>query len=114
MRRPVSWRRAAALLTLLMAPLGACRAELPGALLVLQNGRISPAQLELPAGQRLKLRLQNKGPGPIEFENLDLRIEKVLAEGGESFVVLAPMRPGRYRFVDEFHPDTGVFDLVIR
>ncbi len=102
---------AAALLVLLP---GLARAELPGALLVLQNGRIVPSQLEMPAGQRLKLRLQNKGPGPIEFENLDLRIEKVLAEGGESFIVLAPMRPGRYRFVDEFHPETGVFELVIR
>ena len=113
MRRPSSWRRVAAL-GLLMACMGASRAELPGALLVLQNGRISPAQIELPAGQRIKLRLLNKGPGPIEFENLDLRIEKVLAEGGESFVVLAAMRPGRYRFIDEFHPETGVFDLVIR
>lgn len=114
MRAPLGMRRLAAVLMLAMAPLGACRAELPGALLVLQNGRITPAQLELPAGQRIKLRLQNKGPGPIEFENLELRIEKVLAEGGESFVVLAPMRPGRYRFIDEFHPETGVFDLLIR
>ncbi len=105
---------AAAAAALLMLAHGVAQAELPGALLVLQNGRITPSQLELPAGQRIKLRLQNKGPGPIEFENLDLRIEKVLAEGGESFVVLAPMRPGRYRFIDEFHPDTGVFELVIR
>lgn len=94
--------------------LGALADELPGVSLVLQNGRISPARLEWPAGQRLKLRLHNKGPGPVEFENLELHIEKVLAEGAESFVVLAPMRAGSYRFVDEFHPDTGVFELTIR
>lgn len=88
MRRPASWRSAAAGV-LLMASLGLCQAELTGALPVLQHGRISPVQIELPAGQRLKLRLRNMGPGPIEFENLDLRIEKVLAERSESFVVLA-------------------------
>jgi hypothetical protein len=26
--------------------------------------------------------------------------------------VIHPLRPGRYRFVDEFHPDTGVMWLI--
>lgn len=70
--------------------------------------------LEVPAGRRVKLALRNEGPGPCEFENLELRVEKVLAPGASSFVVLAPLRPGRYRFIDEFHPDTGALDVVAK
>ncbi|WP_269629501.1 hypothetical protein [Pelomonas sp. BJYL3] len=50
-------------------------------LLVLHKGRISPDLIGLPTGPRHKRRLQNKEPGPIEFENLDLRIGHGLAEG---------------------------------
>ncbi|MDN3576406.1 cupredoxin domain-containing protein [Chitinimonas viridis] len=72
-----------------------------------EHGRLSPAVLTVPAGQRIKLVLRNGGQSPIEFENLRLRVEKVLAPGASSFVVLNPLRPGEYQFIDEFHPDTG-------
>lgn len=82
--------------------------------IVLRAGRIEPARLDVPAGRRIKLALRNDGPGPCEFENLELRVEKVLAPGASSFVVIAPLRPGSYRFVDEFHPDTGRLDLIAK
>ena len=88
--------------------------ELPSYGGVLRGGHIEPAALEVPAGRRIKLALRNAGPGPVEFENLELRVEKVLAPGASSFVVLAPLRPGRYRFVDEFHPETGRLDIVAK
>jgi len=91
------------------------RAEEPLTFSVLiQGGRIVPARLEVPAQRRLKLTLSNQGPGPAEFENLDLRVEKVLVPGASSFVVIHPLKPGTYRFVDEFHPDTGQMLLVVR
>lgn len=79
---------------------------------VIRTRRIMPTQLVVPAGVKIKLTIRNEGPGPCEFENLDLRVEKVLAPGANSFVVIHPLRPGRYRFVDEFHPDTGVMWLI--
>ena len=48
-----------------------------------------------------------QGKGPIEFENLNMRVEKVLAPGASSFVVLPKLKPGEYEFIDEFHMDTG-------
>jgi hypothetical protein len=80
--------------------------------LVIRAGRIMPTQLVVPAGVKIKLTIRNEGPGPCEFENLNLRVEKVLAPGANSFVVIHPLRPGRYRFVDEFHPDTGMMWLI--
>lgn len=82
--------------------------------ITLRNGRISPAALEVPAGKRIKLVLRNEGPGPSEFENLDMHIEKILAPGAQSFVVLASMRAGTYRFIDEFHPDAGGLNLIVK
>jgi len=86
--------------------------ELPGYSVVIKDGRIIPARLEVPAGKKIKLAIRNEGPGPSEFENLSLRIEKVLAPGASSFVVIHALAPGTYRFVDEFHPATAEMLLI--
>lgn len=82
--------------------------------IVASNGVLSPASLTVPAGQRIKLELINQGKTPIEFENLQMHVEKVLAPNAQSFVVLNPLKPGTYRFVDEFHPQTGKLDLIVK
>lgn len=79
-----------------------------------KDGRILPARLEVPAGRKIKLALRNEGPGPCEFENLGLRVEKVLSPGASSFVVIHPLQPGTYRFIDEFHPTTSEMLLVAK
>lgn len=89
-------------------------APLPTYTIVAEGGRLSPTRLEVSAGQRLKLILKNQGSGPIEFENLDMRIEKVLTGGATSFVVLPPLRPGTYVFVDEFPAATGRLELIAK
>ncbi len=81
---------------------------------VVRDGRIEPARLEVPAGTKIKLTIRNEGSGPCEFENLDLRVEKVLAPGASSFVVIHRPRPGTYRFFDEFHPDTSEMLLIAK
>jgi len=88
--------------------------ELPTFQVIAKDGRLSPARIEVPAGKRIKLAIRNEGRGPIEFENLDLRVEKVLAPGASSFVVTPPLRPGTYDFIDEFHADTGKMQLIAR
>lgn len=88
--------------------------ELPTFEVVAKNGRLSPERIEVPAGKRIKLIIRNEGPGPIEFENFALRVEKVLAPGGTSFVVTPPLRPGTHTFIDEFHQDTGSMQLIAR
>ncbi|RON37941.1 MULTISPECIES: cupredoxin domain-containing protein [Pseudomonas] len=79
-------------------------AELPSYELSLRDGHFTPAQLEVPAGQRFKIILKNIGQGPAEFESTPLRVEKVLSPGVTTFVVIHPLRPGHYPFFDEFNP----------
>lgn len=98
----------------LMLALPAAADGLPAFEVVAKNGRLSPERIEVPSGKRIKLVIRNEGPGPIEFENLDLRVEKVLAPGGTSFVVIPPLRPGAHTFIDEFHQDTGSMQLIAR
>ncbi len=89
-------------------------AELPTFAIVARDGRLLPERIEGPAGTKIKLTIKNEGTGPIEFENLDLRVEKVLAPGASSFLVIHPLKPGSYRFIDEFHPATGVMHIIAK
>jgi plastocyanin len=75
--------------------------------LVARDGFFRPANLEVPAGKRIKIEVVNDGRTPIEFESLPLKVEKVLAPGAKSSVVINPLKPGEYPFFDEFHPNTS-------
>ena len=88
--------------------------ELPSFGVTARDGRLLPDHIEVPAGKRIKLTLKNDGNSPVEFENLDLRVEKVLAPGAASFVVVPSLKPGSYKFVDEFHPASGQMLLIAK
>jgi hypothetical protein len=78
-------------------------ADLPTFKLEMNDGKLNPERIEVPAGQRIKIEVHNIGKGAAEFESLQLRKEKVLAPGADSFVVIAPLSPGEYKFFDDFH-----------
>lgn len=88
--------------------------ELPAFEVIAREGKLFPTRLEVPAGTRVKLIVKNEGKSPIEFENLAMRVEKVLAPGGTSFVVLPKLKPGEYEFIDEFHMDTGKMKVIAK
>jgi hypothetical protein len=89
-------------------------AEPPVFQLTVRDGRFYPEILEVPAGQRFKIVVRNEGPGPIEFEMSSPFKERVLGPGAQSFVMFAPLKPGTYRFFDEFHPETGKGQIIAR
>lgn len=95
------------------APARAQSAALPSWIVTVSDGVFSPKRLEVPAGQRIKLILKNEGPGPLEFENADLHVEKILAAKAESFVVIK-LPPGEHMFVDEFNIATGELLIIAR
>jgi hypothetical protein len=107
-------RQALALLAAAAFALAAGAQALPAYEIVMKDGVFSPQRLEVPADRRFKLVLENEGRGPAEFENLSMRIEKVLAPGVTSFVVLPALKPGQYRFVDEFRPKGGDLTIVAK
>jgi len=89
------------------------RAGLPAYQLTIKGGRFEPETISVPARTRFKIVITNAGPGPEEFESKELRKESVIAEGVTRSVVFAPLKPGRYRFFGEFHPETAQGHIVV-
>jgi hypothetical protein len=42
----------------------------------------------------------------MEFESVSLRVEKVVAANSEGVINLRPLKPGRYKFFDDFNAKT--------
>ena len=103
-----------ATVALLLSPAQARAADLLTYTVVAKGGKLIPDKLDVPAGVRIKIVIRNEGHDAIEFESLRLRKEKVLAPGAESFLVIAPLKPGEYEFFDEFHPDTGRCLIIVK
>lgn len=77
------------------------------ATLVIKNHRFAPAELKLPAGQKVKLVVDNQDATPEEFESHDLNREKVIAPNSKASIFIGPLKPGRYAFIGEFNEATA-------
>lgn len=92
-----------------------CLAEdMPTFQLTIKGGRLFPETLEVPANTKFRLQVRNEGPGAAEFESTELKKEKVLAPGVSSNVIFQPLKPGTYKFFDEFHLDTAQGRIVAK
>ncbi|MDR2366364.1 MAG: cupredoxin domain-containing protein [Zoogloeaceae bacterium] len=89
------------------APTAWAADDMPTIKLVMNSGQLIPQTLEVPANTRFRLEITNTGKDAAEFESLELRKESVLAPGVTRKLVFAPLKPGRYNFFDDFHPETG-------
>ncbi len=85
-------------------------ADLP--VLVFKQHRFYPDHITVPAGQKIRLVVQNTDDTADEFESVDLNREKLVAPGGKITVFLGPLDAGSYKFFGCFHRDTaqGVID----
>ncbi len=81
--------------------------------LSVQNGKFQPSELKAPAGKRIELLLENKGPGAEEFECKELKREKVVPEGQTVKITLGTLKKGIYSFFGDYHADTAKGKLVI-
>lgn len=82
--------------------------------LTIKDHRFDPAQLEVPAGKKLKLVVKNLDPTPEEFESQDLKREKVIAGKGQATITIGPLKPGIYKFVGEYHEGTAQGQIVAK
>jgi plastocyanin len=66
-----------------------------------------PSELTIPAGQKVKLLVLNQDATPEEFESFELNREKVIKGKRKAVIFIGPLRPGRYPYFGEFHPETA-------
>jgi len=116
MKRPLLAQAAlpiAALVLGLLLPMAAPRAESAVTLsIAMKDHRFQPAELHAPAGKPIVITVKNLDPAPAEFESNMLRVEKVVTGGGSITLRIRPLDPGRYRFFDDFHPETEGYLVV--
>ena len=75
--------------------------------LVIKNHRFDPTDLKVPAGQRVKLIVQNLDSTPEEFESHTMNREKLIPAGAKVTIFIGPLKPGRYEFFGEFNEATA-------
>jgi plastocyanin len=82
--------------------------------IIAKDGKLDPALIEVPAGKRFRLEIANEGKTPIEFESKDLKQEKVVAPGAKASLSINALKPGEYKFFDEFHEATAKGKIVVK
>jgi plastocyanin len=82
-------------------------ADAPEFRLVIKDHKFAPAELTIPAGQKVKLVVENQDPTPEEFESYDFNREKIVPGNGRIVVFVGPLKPGKYEFFGEFNPRTA-------
>ncbi len=80
--------------------------------LVLKDHKFIPPDVTVPTGVRFKIQLINQDDTPAELESSDLRFEKIAPPGITITVNAGPLKPGAYKFFDDYHPDLAIGTLT--
>lgn len=88
---------------LMFAAAGAIAAPTTVAL-TLDHHRFTPAEITVPAGEKITVELANRDTATEEFDSHDLKVEKLVTPNGHATFSIGPLSPGSYSFMGEFHP----------
>lgn len=80
--------------------------------LEIRDHRFEPAELRVPANQKIKLVIHNTDPSAEEFESYELKREKVIPPQSEGVVFVGPLAPGEYPFFGDFNQATAQGRLI--
>ncbi|MBL4571763.1 MAG: cupredoxin domain-containing protein [Gammaproteobacteria bacterium] len=82
--------------------------------LIIKDHLFFPAILEIPAGQKVRVRIINQDPTPEEFESFELNREKLVIGNGQTVIFIGPLEPGEYPFFGEFYPKTAQGVVIVK
>ena len=86
---------------------GAAAALADDYVLTIKDHRFTPAEIKVPANQRVTLTVVNEDATPEEFDSSALKVEKVVAGKSKGVVRIGPLNPGRYPFIGEYNEATA-------
>lgn len=90
-----------------MAGLGAAAAWADDYVLTIKHHHFTPAEIKVPANQRVIFTVINEDATPEEFESNSMKVEKVIAGKSKGVVRIGPLKPGRYPFIGEYNEATA-------
>jgi len=82
--------------------------------LAIEGHKFTPDRIEIPAGQKVKLLVENKDATPEEFESETLKIEKVIPGKAKATIFVGPLKAGEYKFVGEYHEKSAQGVIVAK
>ncbi len=91
---------------LLIASASAQAAD-PEVALRIRNHVFTPAEVRVPAGQKIKLVVDNQDDTAEEFESHELNREKMIPPKSRANILIGPLKPGSYPFFGEFNAKTA-------
>ncbi len=75
--------------------------------ITIKNHIFSPAELHVPAGQKIKLIVDNQDATPEEFESHDFNREKIIVGNTKATIFVGPLKAGKYHYFGEFNMDSA-------
>ncbi len=82
--------------------------------LSIHEHRFEPAELSVPANQKVKLLIRNLDSSAEEFESYELKREKVIPGNTEGVVFIGPLAPGSYPFFGDFNQATAQGWVIVK
>ncbi len=82
--------------------------------LSIENHKFAPDRIEVPAGKKVKLIVENKDAAAEEFESEVLKVEKVIPGKSKATIYVGPLKAGEYKFVGEFNEKTAKGVIVAK
>lgn len=92
---------------------GVYASEVIEVMLIIKDHKFIPETIEVPKGHKIRLTVKNEDPTVEEFDSVDLNREKIIPGNSETHIILAPLKPGKYSFMGEFHSDTATGQLIV-
>ena len=93
--------------TVTMVIAGAASARADDYVLTIKEHRFTPAEIKVPANQRVTITVINEDATAEEFDSGALKVEKVVAGKSKGTVRIGPLKPGRYPFIGEYNEATA-------
>lgn len=81
--------------------------------LEIKNHLFYPAELVIPAGEKVKLIIYNHDDTPEEFDSFALNREKVIFARRKAQIYVGPLPPGRYDFFGEYNPNSARGTVIV-
>ena len=75
--------------------------------IAIKDHKFTPDRIEVPAGKKVKLMVDNQDATPEEFESNAMKIEKVIPGKTKATIFIGPLKAGEYKFVGEFNEKTA-------
>ena len=83
-------------------------------LVQIKNNKFEPSKIEVPAGEKFTLTIENLDKTLEEFESNDLKKEKLVGAGKKINILIQPLKSGEYKFFGDFHQKTAQGIILVK